>query len=348
MQKHIEFDPEAMRLLLLDQRLLPNREAVLICQKADDVIHAIRSMAVRGAPAIGVAAAWGCVMAAWELPDNADWRKNLLKMEEIASARPTAVNLAWAVKRMAKKAAYLDYSNLVAGLISEAKAIQAEDLATCKAIGQAGASVIKDGDTILTHCNAGALATAGYGTALGVIRAAAEQGKKIRVIADETRPLLQGARLTAYELLEDNIPVTIACDNNCAHLFSQGVVQLAITGADRIAANGDTANKIGTLGIAIIASYFRIPFYIAAPLSTIDIDIACGQDIPIEERDQIEVLELNGIRIAPPGPDACNYAFDVTPAHLISGIITEKGILRPPYEYSISQALGHEKTDHLC
>ncbi|MBD5641981.1 MAG: S-methyl-5-thioribose-1-phosphate isomerase [Desulfovibrio sp.] len=340
MTSHIRFDSAANALVLLDQRKLPLREEFLACSTSEDVIRAIRTMAVRGAPAIGVAAAWGCFMAANELRDCADWQNELQKRyAEIGAARPTAVNLAWAVNRMAEIANSPAQRPPLAELHSEAARIQTEDIEICKAIGANGAPLIQDGDTVLTHCNAGSLATAGYGTALGVIRAAAAEGKKIKVIADETRPLLQGARLTAWELHKEGIPVAIACDNACALLLGKGMVNLIITGADRIAANGDTANKIGTCGAAIIASHFRIPFYIAAPLSTIDLKAETGAEIPVEERSQEEVLEFAGARIAPEGVRALNFAFDITPAPLISGIVTEAAILRPPYEAAIRKAM---------
>lgn len=339
MTDHIWFEKDDMLLQLLDQRLLPTQKKTFICKTPDDIVYAIKNMVVRGAPAIGVTAAFGCALAAWQLRHSGDWRNELAhKLWQIRTARPTAVNLAWAVDRMESRAFGMeDIGELTNVWIAEAMAIQAEDLEICRKLGQAGAALIQDGDTILTHCNAGALATAGHGTALGVIRSAAAQGKKIRVIADETRPLLQGARLTAWELAEDGIPVQLACDNACAHLMSKGYVQIVITGADRIAANGDTANKIGTLGVAIYARHFNIPFFIAAPLSTIDPDTAAGDMIPIETRPQTEALEFAGQRIAPANVGAYNFAFDVTPANLISGIITEKGILRPPYGPAIAE-----------
>lgn len=338
MNGHIRYDPKADCLWLLDQRLLPLESDYIACHEYRDVIAAIKNMAVRGAPAIGVAAAWACALAAKGRESDPNWRQALDRaFKEISEARPTAVNLAWAVGRMADAAKKAGNNEAIkAILLAEAGAIQAEDIAICQKLGRIGAELIHTGDTILTHCNAGALATAGYGTALGVIRAAWEQGKKINVIADETRPLLQGSRLTAWELSEDHIPVTIACDNACALLLSQGRAQLVITGADRIAANGDTANKIGTLSVAIIAKHFNVPFYVAAPLSTIDAHTATGADIPIESRDSLEVLEVSGKRLAPGEVLAYNFAFDVTPADLITALITEAGILRPPFGPAIS------------
>ncbi len=331
-----------MRLVLLDQRLLPGAREDFVCRTPEDAVTAIKSMVVRGAPAIGVTAAFGCVLAASQARGLADWRPALAAMlARLRQARPTAVTLAWAVRRMEQAGAGADSpESLLAIWLREAFAIQAEDIAICQSIGAAGADLIADGASILTHCNAGALATAGHGTALGAIRSAAAQGKKIRVIADETRPFLQGTRLTAWELAQDGIEVKIACDNACAHLMATGHVDLVITGADRVAANGDAANKIGTLGVAIMAGYFRIPFYIAAPLSTIDRACPSGADIPIEERPQAEVLEMAGRRHAPENVEAYNFAFDVTPAGLITAIITEKGLLRPPYDSAIARAFG--------
>lgn len=337
---HIRFDRERGTLILLDQRELPGKIRHLDCSKSSEVIAAIKTLAVRGAPAIGVAGAWACLLAAYEVGNEQDWRWKLAELTSaISNARPTAVNLAWAVGRMNELIQPEDNpASLHEKWLAEAEKIQNEDVAICHAIGQNGAGLIQDGDTILTHCNAGALATAGYGTALGVIRAAHEQGKKIAVIADETRPLLQGSRLTAWELEQDNIPVRIACDNACAHLLANKMTQIVITGADRIAMNGDSANKIGTCGVAIIAKYYNIPFYIAAPLSTFDRRAGSGADIPVERRESREVTQIGSQQIAPEGVEGLNFAFDVTPADLISGIITEVGILRPPYVDSIAQA----------
>lgn len=345
MTDHIRYDDRTGCLVLLDQRALPSRQRFVSCRTHEEVISAIRNMTVRGAPAIGVAGAWACVLAARNLAGRKNREQELGEaFRQIQEARPTAVNLVWAVKRMEKAASGIaDGSEAAEKLLAEAVAIQAEDIAICERIGAAGAGLIQDGDSVLTHCNAGALATAGYGTALGVIRAAIAQGKKVRVIADETRPLLQGARLTAFELAADGIPVTVACDNACATILGRGMAQLVITGADRIAANGDTANKIGNCGVAIIARHFAIPFYIAAPVSTIDIDAPSGEAIPIEQREAAEVTMFNGERIAPEGVGALNFAFDVTPADLIDGIITERGILRPPYSTSIAALFEQDR-----
>ncbi len=349
MEYHIQFSADKNALVLLDQRKLPCVEEYYTCRNVEEIIYSLKEMVVRGAPAIGVTAAWGCYLAACQLMDKHGqaaapdaWAKDLEKLLlDLADARPTAVNLAWAVNLMRdlyKKANPQTLKGLVDFWKAEAEKIHADDIAINKRMGAYGAEVIDRGDTILTHCNAGALATAGYGTALGVIRAAHEQGKNIKVIADETRPFLQGARLTAYELHVDGIPVTVACDNACALLMQKGLVQKVVTGADRIAANGDSANKIGTYGVALIAREFNIPFYIAAPLSTIDVETKTGGDIPIEERTPLEVTHVGATQITPDGVPVYNFAFDVTPAELIAGIITEKGILRPPYNESIAKA----------
>lgn len=343
MDDHIIFSAGTWELSLLDQRLLPSREERFICRDCNDVIYAIKTMVVRGAPAIGVAAAYGCALAARECSGYGDWPARVReKLAALENARPTAVNLSWAVNRMREAWEEGDALELAEKWLKIALDIQKKDVEICRRIGAHGEIVIKDGDTVLTHCNAGALATAGFGTALGVVRAAVQAGKKIKVIADETRPLLQGARLTAFELARDNIPVTVACDNACATLMQRGLVQIVVAGADRIAANGDTANKIGTLGVAVIARHFGIPFYIAAPLSTIDRSISAGKSIPVEERAAEEVGIINGVRIIPENAPVYNFAFDVTPAALITGIITEAGILYPPYDSAITRAFAAE------
>ena len=343
---HIRPEPDQKRLLLLDQRLLPAQEQYFACLRAEDVTQAIRDMVVRGAPAIGVTAAWGCWLAAVQLEkeglDKSRYWEPLLTeaLQKIAQARPTAVNLAWAVNRMRK--VWLDNMPLTLPRLievwqHEAENIHVEDIELNIRLGTHGAELIADGDTVMTHCNAGALATAGYGTALGVIYAALEAGKKIKVIANETRPLLQGSRLTAYELHKAGVEVKVACDNACALLMHKGLVQKVVTGADRIALNGDTANKIGTHGVAALARHFGIPFYIAAPASTFDFNCPTGKDIPIEERMSEEVTRLAGQQLAPAGVEAYNFAFDVTPAALISGFITEHGVFRPPYFKSLAK-----------
>jgi methylthioribose-1-phosphate isomerase len=307
-------------LHLLDQRLLPGKEEWIECHSADEVAEAIRRMVVRGAPAIGVSAAFGMALAA----------KNGEDVQRAASvlkdARPTAINLAWAVDRML--ASDENWSAL-------AERMYKEDVAANMRLGAFGAALLGEQATVLTHCNAGALATAGYGTALGVIRAAVDAGKRIAVFADETRPYLQGARLTAWELQHDNIDVTLITDSMSGHFFQQGAFDAVIVGADRIAANGDTANKIGTYTVAVLAQAHNVPFYIAAPVSTIDPKCPNGQAIPIEERSAAEVVELLGQRMAPEGINVRHPAFDVTPARLITAIITDRGVLRAPYEEAI-------------
>ena len=345
MTDHIQYSLERDALVLLDQRYLPTREEWYVCKTVNDICEALVVMVVRGAPAIGVTAAYGCYLAAREvaatLPAGGDWKTALsAKLEQIASARPTAVNLRWAVRLMQAewtKHPQLSLDELSAHWLAVAKRVHQEDIATCMAIGASGADLLADGDTVMTHCNAGALATAGYGTALAPIRAAVEQGKSITVIANETRPFLQGARLTAYELHKDGIPVTVACDNACALLMQRGLVQKVIVGADRIAANGDAANKIGTFGVALLAKEFGIPFYVAAPVSTIDPETADGSLIPIEDRTPREVTHVGNTQITPDGVPVFNFAFDVTPARLIHGIITEKGVLTAPYTEAISK-----------
>ena len=355
MEHHIRFSREDCALILLDQRLLPARETYFSCADSKDVIYALKEMVVRGAPAIGVTAAWGCVLAAHELSrqglDKAGtWETDLDGLlTALALARPTAVNLDWAVKRMRglwKDAAPESVSRLLEIWTAEAARMQAEDIAINRRMGAHGAELIGHGDTVMTHCNAGALATAGYGTALGVIYAAHERGKNIRVIANETRPFLQGARLTAYELNVRGVPVTIACDNACALLMKRGLVQKVVVGADRIAANGDAANKIGTYGVALLAKAHDVPFYIAAPLSTIDRSCPDGDGIPIEERPDREVTHIFDAAITPEGVPVYNFAFDVTPAELIAGIITEQGVLAPPYAQSIAAAFARSRADN--
>ncbi|MCR5813291.1 MAG: S-methyl-5-thioribose-1-phosphate isomerase [Desulfovibrio sp.] len=343
---HIRFDQDAWQLVLLDQRKLPTREEYMTCSTLNQAIFAIQSMVVRGAPAIGVTAAFAGALAAREArlqnEDDQQFRNTLLLLlDQLSHARPTAVNLAWAVGRLKRVLdAHPDQTpkQIEALFLAEAQGLQAEDVRICQAIGAYGGALLNDGDCVLTHCNAGALATAGYGTALGVIRGAIAQGKKISVIADETRPFLQGARLTCWELARDQIPVTLACDNACALLMQKGRVQSVVVGADRIAANGDTANKIGTFGCALLAKHFAIPFYVAAPLSTIDLSLADGSAIPIEERPAEEVTHVFGQQITLDKMPVYNFAFDVTEASLITAIITEVGVLRPPYTSSIAWA----------
>lgn len=321
---------------LLDQSRLPGAVEILACRDYRAVADAIRELKVRGAPAIGVTAALGVALGAQSVraTDFQTFAMAVLTIcDHLAATRPTAVNLFWAIERMKRKLESLRTLSVKAvqqALIAEAQAILEEDIALCKAMGRHGAELIKDGQTVLTHCNAGALATAGYGTALGVIRAAWEQGKKIRVIADETRPVLQGARLTAWELMQDHIPVTLITDNMAGSLMREGKIHLCVVGADRIAANGDVANKIGTYSVAVLAKAHGIPFYVAAPYSTIDLKTKSGADIPIEQRNSLEVTSIHGSHpVAPDGVAVYNPAFDVTPAGLITGIITERGVFKP-------------------
>jgi methylthioribose-1-phosphate isomerase len=324
-------------VVMIDQTVLPVEERYVTLTDVEGVAEAIRTMKVRGAPAIGVAAAMGLALAA-QAADPERWLEDLEAARRIlAATRPTAVNLFWALERMMRKARTTRDPH---ELIAEAQAIKAEDIAMNEAMGRHGAELIPDGATVLTHCNAGALATAGFGTALGVIRAAHLAGKDVKVFADETRPFLQGARLTAWELMHDGVPVTLITDNMAAFFMKNGRIDLVITGADRIAANGDTANKIGTYGVAVLARHHGIPFYVAAPSSTFDLSLPSGEQIPIERRNPAEVTHLFGSRVAPEGVAVENPAFDVTPAELIAGIVCEHGVLRPPYVESIRAALG--------
>ncbi len=325
------------RVLMLDQRRLPQDEIYLVLRTPEQVARAIEQMAIRGAPAIGIAAGFGLALAGLELSKVSDhsewWEKFGQALRRMARTRPTAVNLFWAINRMNHQAIIsrdLSSSERAKLLVREAQNILAEDIATNKKMGKNGAKLLHSGDVILTHCNAGALATGGYGTALGVIRAAKEQGKKIQVFADETRPFLQGARLTAWELKKDRIPVTLISDNMAGWAMRNRKINKIIVGADRIARNGDTANKIGTYSLAVLARHHGIPFYVAAPLSTIDRACPGGEKIPIEERSLEEIFSIRGKRIAPRGVCGWNPAFDVTPAGLISAIITEKSVIKNP------------------
>lgn len=328
------------KLRLIDQTKLPTELEYVVCGTYDDVAAAIKNMIIRGAPAIGVAAAYGISIGVSAAEGSGDdFFKQLERICEIMrGTRPTAVNLFWAVERMRRKA--LEYKDrpvgeIKAALENEACAMDREDVEINRRIGANGNELIKEGFTVLTHCNAGSLATCDYGTALGVIRAAHEAGKNVSVYTDETRPWLQGARLTAWELQKDNIPVTLICDNMAGHFMKAGKIDCVITGADRIALNGDTANKIGTYSVAVLAKENNIPFYVAAPVSTMDFETENGDGIPIEERKPVEVTHIKGVQIAPDGVRVANPAFDVTPARYISGIITEKGVIRPPYKENI-------------
>ena len=313
---------------LLDQRLLPREVRYVSLHDAHEVADAIRDMMVRGAPAIGVSAAFGLALAA-QRGDDID-----AAAAELRASRPTAVNLMWALDRMLRAR---DAGN---DLTAEAEAMFREDVEANKRIGQYGAALLGNSVTVLTHCNAGALATAGYGTALGVIRAAVEGGKRVAVFADETRPYLQGARLTAWELQQEAIDVTLITDSMAGHFFQQGRFDAVIVGADRIAANGDAANKIGTYTVAVLANAHGVPFYIAAPLTTIDVHCPSGAGIPIEERSALEVTSINNVSVAPEGISVRHPAFDVTPARLITAIITDRGVLRAPYEESIREVFS--------
>jgi methylthioribose-1-phosphate isomerase len=323
-------------VVMLDQRLLPEREVYLVCESALEVAQAIEALAVRGAPAIGCAAAFGVARGAWTSParDAGALAADVeAAIQRLAATRPTAVNLFWALERMrarlaAGRAGSADA--LRAALLAEAEAILAEDVAACHALGRAGAALVPDGARILTHCNAGALATGGYGTALGVVRAAVEAGRRVSVLADETRPFLQGARLTAWELARDGIPVTVVTDGMPAHLMRRGEVDLVIVGADRVAANGDVANKIGTYGLALLAKAHGVPFYVAAPCSTVDLATPDGEAIPIEERGRDEVARIAGHAVVPDGVPVRHPAFDVTPAALVTALVTERGVLQAP------------------
>lgn len=351
-------------VVLIDQNALPLAEINVTCHSYQEVIAAIKDLTVRGAPAIGVAAAMAAALGSTALPvlPQELFRRKFYKIcDEIAQSRPTARNLFWALERMRKClddviASEGDERSNLRGkiatsterllamtkkaLISEAKRICAEDIAGNRQMGKNGSVLIADGDNILTHCNAGALATAGYGTALGVLRAAREQGKKLHVYVDETRPVLQGARLTAWELKKEKIPATLITDNMAGSLMQEGKIDKVIVGADRIAANGDTANKIGTYSLAVLARVHGIPFYVAAPLSTIDASLKTGSAIPIEERSGTEVTHFRKVQTAPDGTKVYNPAFDVTPAKYISAIITEQGILKKPYLQSIRSLAG--------
>jgi methylthioribose-1-phosphate isomerase len=321
-------------VVMIDQTRLPREQVFVTCRSYVEVAVAIRSMVIRGAPAIGVAAAMGVALGVQE---DADFDR---VCDTLASTRPTAVNLFWAIERMRILRASLEglpREQMVARMIEEAKNIRLDDIAICRAMGKHGAPLVPDGKTVLTHCNAGALATAGYGTALGVIRAAAESGKKIDVFADETRPFLQGARLTAWELQQDGIPTTLITDNMAGHFLHSGRIGCVVVGADRIAANGDVANKIGTYSLAVLAKENGVPFYVAAPVSTFDLTLASGDSIPIEQRSAEEVTHVFGVPVAPENIAVENPAFDVTPARYVTAIISERGVARAPYGESLKR-----------
>lgn len=328
-------------VVMLDQRKLPGKEIYANFRRYKDVISAIKNMVIRGAPAIGIAAAMGLALGAKRTRsrDRQDFDAKWKSMcQEFAAARPTAVNLFWAIEQMdqiVRGTPSMAPGELGDVLLGKAKDMLREDIAINRTMGKWGETLLKDGDVVLTHCNAGALATGGYGTALGVIRAAHEAGKQISVIADETRPFLQGARLTAWELKKSNIPVTLITDSSAGYLLKKGRINAVIVGADRIAANGDVANKIGTYSVAVLANKNGVPFYVAAPESTIDRSLASGEKIPIEERSPDEVTHFHGKQVAPEGVTAINMAFDVTPHELVTAIITERGVKRAPYEQTL-------------
>jgi methylthioribose-1-phosphate isomerase len=327
-------------VVMIDQRRLPAEEVYVRCRDHREVASAIKDMAIRGAPAIGVAAALGIALGVrLSRAEGAALREEFDRIcADLGATRPTAVNLFWAIERMRARFGALFASGgegLREGLLREAQAIQSEDVAACRRMGDLGADLLPTAARILTHCNAGALATAGYGTALGIVRSAARQGKVKLVYADETRPYLQGARLTAWELLRDGIPTTLIADNMAGHMMARGEVDAVIVGADRIAANGDVANKIGTYSLAVLAKENGIPFYVAAPVSTIDLATPAGAAIPIEERSPDEITHHGGRRLAPEGVGVRNPAFDVTPHRYVTAIVCERGIARPPYEESL-------------
>lgn len=339
MIKTLEWIEDGVRFI--DQRKLPTEETYVTCTTYDEVAEAIRNMTVRGAPAIGVAAAMGIALGTRDAEGDhvAELRRNFDEIcETLGETRPTAVNLFWAIERMRRKfeeASELPVSAIKQQLIHEAQRMYVEDIAACEAMGANGAALLPASGGVLTHCNAGALATCGYGTALGVIRSAVEAGKKLHVFADETRPFLQGSRLTAWELMKDGIPTTVISDNMAGAVMRQGKIGAVIVGADRIAANGDVANKIGTYTVAILAREHNIPFYVAAPFSTIDLATPTGEQIPIEQRSSREVTHLAGKQIAPDGVKVENPAFDVTPSRYVAAIITERGVARAPYGESL-------------
>ncbi len=332
-------------VVMIDQTRLPREERYVTCRTYEEMAEAIRSMVIRGAPAIGVAAAMGIALGVAQA-DSGDLDAQFTKIcDTLARTRPTAVNLFWAIDRM--KRAYTESSGLSlprlrTRLIAEAQQIRLEDIAINQAIGRNGAGLVPDGKTVLTHCNAGALATAGYGTALGVIRAAVSAGKKIDVFADETRPFLQGSRLTVWELQQDGIPATLITDNMAGHFLKSGRIGCVVVGADRIAANGDVANKIGTYSLAVLAKENGVPFFVAAPISTLDLTLTSGDQIPIEQRAASEVTHVFGVPVAPDGTVVQNPAFDVTPNRYVAAIITERGVARSPFAESL-RALTAER-----
>ncbi len=335
-------------VVMIDQRKLPSEETYVICRNYLEVADAIRTMVIRGAPAIGCAAAMGFAIGVLKADDDAVDAEVSRVCDVLAATRPTAVNLFWAINRM--RSLYREQrdrgvalAEIRRRLIDEAERVLREDIASNQALGLHGAALLPNGGTVMTHCNAGALATGGYGTALGVIRAAVENGNPLDVLANETRPFMQGSRLTVWELQQDEIPVTLLTDNMAGHLMQRGRVQAIVVGADRIAANGDVANKIGTYSLAVLANENGVPFYVAAPTSTVDLNLASGEEIPIEERAPEEVTQIRGHQIAPDETDVCNPAFDVTPSRYVTAIVTENGVARAPYVPAL-QALAAGRT----
>jgi methylthioribose-1-phosphate isomerase len=346
MLETIEWTPQGV--VMIDQTLLPSQIKYETCTTYLEVANAIKTMIIRGAPAIGVAAAMGVAIGV-QKSENPDGDFATI-CETLAATRPTAVNLFWGIERMKRVYSGLNGASVETkrqALIDEAIKVREEDIAICREIGRHGASLVPDKKTVLTHCNAGALATAGYGTALGVIRAAWESGKTIDVFADETRPFLQGARLTAWELMQDGIPTTLITDNMAGHFLKSGRIGCVVVGADRIAANGDVANKIGTYSVAVLAKENGVPFYVAAPISTLDLTLADGSQIPIEERSSIEVTSVFGVPVAPEGVNVCNPAFDVTPNKYVTGIITEHGVATAPFIETLKVLVDRNDTSKV-
>ncbi|MBZ5624574.1 MAG: S-methyl-5-thioribose-1-phosphate isomerase [Acidobacteriia bacterium] len=330
-------------VVMIDQTRLPLEEAYVTCGTYEEVATAIRDMIIRGAPAIGVAAAMGVALGVLHADEHQLDAQMATICDTLARTRPTAVNLFWAIDRMQRLYASLrgrPIAEIRSRMVREAILVREEDIAINRAIGRHGAPLVPDHKTVLTHCNAGALATAGYGTALGVIRAAIESGKQVDVFADETRPFLQGARLTVWELQQDGIPTTLITDNMAGHFMKSGRIGCVVVGADRIAANGDVANKIGTYSVAVLAKENNVPFFVAAPISTLDLTLASGDRIPIEQRSAREVTHVFGHAVAPAGTTVQNPAFDVTPARYVAAIITERGVARAPYERSLRELVG--------
>jgi methylthioribose-1-phosphate isomerase len=330
-------------VVMIDQTRLPLEESYVTCRTYEEVAAAIKDMIIRGAPAIGVAAAMGVALGVLHAPENGLDQQMETICATLARTRPTAVNLFWGIDRMKKLYGSLrgrPIAEIREAMVREALLVREEDIAICREIGRHGAALVPDGRTVLTHCNAGALATAGYGTALGVIRAAIEAGKRVDVFADETRPFLQGARLTVWELQQDGIPTTLITDNMAGHFMRAGRIGCVVVGADRIAANGDVANKVGTYSVAVLAKENGVPFFVAAPISTLDLTLASGDAIPIEQRSAKEVTHFFGKAVAPAGTEAQNPAFDVTPSRYVTAIITEKGVARAPFEESLANLVS--------